>query len=257
MAKDLAIVPIEVVTAILANAGEDLILVGGQSLALWMNRYGVRMPAEFAYVSRDIDFLTRSITDTASVRRLAETLGGRCAFPTKRVAAFTALVGQAIRELPDGRVYNIDVMHKMWGAGDDVWSRAVLTGEPPNRFRVLHPLDVLKSRLDNLHGLKEKQTELGHAQLVAAIGVGRGFLREAASLESKEVKRPLTLRYVSFIEKLATADAGKKVAARYGIHVADAIEPGAVRNREFHEKRLPQLVALMSPARRKEISGGA
>lgn len=251
--KRQAVIPKEVVTTLLEAAGEDLVLVGGQSLSFWMDRYGVRMPAEFSFVSRDVDFLASSAADAESVKRLARTLGGYSVFPPKR-AALTSLVGQAVKEISEEEVYNVDVLHKMWGASDDVRGRAILIDDPPLRYRVLHPLDVLKSRLDNLYGLKEKQNELGMAQLRASVEVAQAFQREAAAVENvASAKRPTTLRYVGFIEKLATDDAGKKVASRYGIHVADAVEPAAVPGKEFREKRLPQLGKLMSAARRREL----
>ena len=257
MTKQQAVVPPDVVGKLLAAAGPGLVLVGGQSLAVWMARYGVRMPGGFEYVSKDVDFLAESAADSESVLRLARVLGGRSAFPRRR-AALTSLVGQAILDISDTEVFNVDVLHTMWGASrEDVRARALSIRDGGLEYRVLHPLDVLKSRLDNLYGLPSKQTPLGKAQLIAGIEVAQAFLRETAALEPKEARRPATLRYVGFIEKLATDDAGKKVAMRYGIHVADAIEPDAVRNKEFREKRLPQLVRLMSPSRRKEISAGA
>lgn len=256
-AKRQAIIPTELVDELLAAAGDDLVLIGGQSLATWMGRYGVSMPGGFEYVSKDVDFLTTSRADKASVKRLARALGGRAAFPHER-AAFTSLVGQAIRDLSEDEVFNVDVLYTMWGADSkQVRSRALRVEEDELTYRVLHPLDVLKSRLDNLHGLAEKQNDLGKAQLGAAIDVARAFLREAASLEPREARRPATLRYVGFIQSLATGPAGKKVASKYGIHVADAVEPDAVRTKEFREKMLPRLLPLMSPARRKEISGRA
>jgi hypothetical protein len=253
-AKRQATIPRQIVDELLAAAGDDLVLIGGQSLATWMGRYGVAMPGGFDFVSRDVDFLAASRGDKASVKRLARALGGRAAFPPER-AAFTSLIGQAIRELSEDEVFNVDVLHAMWGAEtDQVRNRAQHVRDGELEYRVLHPLDVLKSRLDNLHGLKEKQNDLGKAQLVAAIDVARAYLREQAALEPREAKRPVTLRYVGFIQNLAMTAAGKKVATRHGIHVADAIEPDAVRSKEFREKTLPRLVPLMSPARRREIS---
>jgi hypothetical protein len=256
MKREQAAIPWAIVEHLLGAAGPDLILIGGQSLAVWMGRYDVAMPAGFGYVSKDVDFLARSAADHESVRRLADVLGGRAEFPLLR-AALTSLVGQAIKNVSESEVFNVDVLHKMWGAKDDIRDRAITVMNGETEYRILHPLDVLKSRLDNLYGLKEKQTELGRAQLVAAIAVTQAFLREAGALEPSGTRRPATLRYVRFIEKLATDDAGKKVAKRDGIHVADAIEPEAIRSKEFREKMLPRLARLMSPARRKEISASA
>lgn len=252
-AKRQAIVPEDVVDKLLGAASTRLVLVGGQALKVWMDRYRVAMPGGFTYVSRDVDFLAESARDTDDVRRLARALGGHTVFPRRR-AALTALVGQVVLDRPDGEVFNVDVLHRVYGTDADIRSRAVEIREPRMTYRVMHPLDVLKSRVDNLYGLAEKQNELGSAQLVAAVAVARAFLCEAATLEHERTdRRPITLRYVGFIEEVATGDAGKKVARRYGIHVADAVEPDAVPSREFREKKLPQLARLMSNARRSEL----
>ncbi len=58
------------------------------------------------------------------------------------------------------------------------------------------------------------------------------------------------------LERLALSDAGRKVAKRYGVHVADAIDPGPVVHIEsFMSRKLPQLLNLMSAARRTELRG--
>jgi hypothetical protein len=249
-----AIVPLEVVRKLLREAAAGLVLVGGQALKVWVERYEVTLPPEFAYVSRDVDFLTESAGDADAVRRLARALGGRALFP-KRRAALTALVGQAVKDLAEDEVLNVDVLHRVFGADDALRARAVeVQLEADLSARVMHPLDVLKSRLDNLHGLREKQNELGKAQLCAAIAMARAFQREAAAAEKRvSARRPTTLRYATFIERLALSAAGKKVASRYRIHIADAIEPSAVPSREFRYKKLPTLGRLMSDARRAEL----
>jgi len=99
----------------------------------------------------------------------------------------------------------------------------------------------------------QKRTELGKAQLASAIDVARAFQREAADTYDVSPRRPVTLRYASFSERLAFGSAGKKVAVRYGLHVAEAIEPGAISSHEFREKKLAKLAPLMSDARRREL----
>jgi hypothetical protein len=171
------------------------------------------------------------------------------------------LVGQVLKDLPDGNYVNIDVMFRIYGdmATEAIASRAVLAENPAGRFRVMHPLDVLQGRLENVHGLSAKQDEHGVAQLRLGIDISRKFLRDIASQEATgadKSNRPVVLRHLARIETLALSDAGRKVAKRYGLHVADAIDPAPVVHIEpFASKKLPQLLKLMSAARRAELQG--
>ena len=246
--KRLAVAPTHVVESLLRATGSRLIVVGGQALAIWMDRFGVEMPGRIPYVSRDIDFLAESAADVEEVHRLARVLGGQAIIPRRR--ALTALVGQAVRHVSDTEFINVDVVHRVLGADSALRARAVEVSYRDMTFRVMHPLDVLKSRLDNLYSLTEKQNDLGEAQLHAAIAVVRAFLLD---LPKGSSRRPVALKYVKFIERLARGDAGRKVARRFGIHVADAIEPAAIASTTFRTKKLPRLVRMMSDARRKAL----
>ncbi len=245
-----AIVPREIVDRLLAVAGPDVVLVGGQALKFWVERYEVRMPPKLAFVSRDVDFLAPAATAADAVNRFARVLAGRPVFPPRR-GALTALVGQAVRELSSDEVFNVDVLHRVFGADKRVHERAVTLVVGSVSFRVMHALDVLKSRLDNLYSLTEKQNDLGDAQLRAAVAVGRAFLLDPSA--RSDAPRPPTLRYARFIEALARSDAGRKVAARRHIHVADAIEPSAIPNEQFRHENLPRLARLMSVERRRAL----
>ena len=95
------------------------------------------------------------------------------------------------------------------------------------------------------------------AQLSVAIDVARKFVADIASQEAgdmEESARPVALRHLARIERLAMSDAGRKVAKRHGIHVADAIDPAPVSHMgQFMTKKLPRLLNLMSPQRRAEL----
>ena len=124
----------------------------------------------------------------------------------------------------------------------------------------MHPLDVLQGRLENVYGLVEKQDEHGIAQLQLAIAMVREFLRDIASQEAGLLRetvrrRPVTLRHLRRIGALALSDAGRKVAKRYNVHVADAIDPVPLLHIEsFAAKKLPQLLPLMSSERQAQIT---
>jgi len=232
-------------------AGED-ILIGGQALALWIEHYEIAVPEGVAAVSRDIDFLTDSPNSRESVERYAVALRGKTFFPSRR--AMTSLVGQAFLLLPDDEYINVDVLWRLVGlTAEQVRSRAVTAERADVSFRVMHELHVLHSRLINLHELKEKQNEKGQMQLRLAIDVAREFLRvEAAKYSIEETgagRSPLQPLFKE-VTKLARDDAGRKVAQRHGIHVADAIDPSLIPAGPFWDRQWPQLAELMSPGYR-------
>lgn len=189
--KSEAVTPPATIQKLLDVGGDSLVLVGGQALAFWVDRYGLPhqhpdLPAKVVGLNGD------------TVR--------------KRAVKITSDKGQSA-------------------------------------FLVMHPLDVLHSRLANLHQLADKQNDKGRMQLALAIEVGREFLRSAAK-EAKPAEtaagRSPVQAYVSAIERMATDDAGRKVAERHGLHVADAIDPHLIPPGPFWTKRWPALKKLMS-----------
>jgi hypothetical protein len=253
-----AVTPPEIIEELLETAGEDLVLVGGQALAFWCEHFAIASaPSQLAAITNDVDFLSKSAADTHAVRKLAKALAGTAHFPSE--AALTALVGQAMRDISDEEFLNVDVIFKVFGLDAATVRKRAVRIVPPGGapFFVMHELDVLASRLANLYKLKEKQNAKGKMQLALSIDVARAFLREEArkAKPSETAEgRSLVQHYVSQIEKLAMDDAGRKVAARYDVHVADAIDPLLVPPGLFWEKRWPVLRELMSASYRETIT---
>lgn len=246
-------VPPELLERILELAGIDMILVGGQALAFWAAYY--HAPAPAIAITKDVDLLGTK----ADVERLARGLDAKAVFPHR--IATTILAGRVLKDLPGGGYVNIDVMFRVYGslAAEAIAGRAVLAENPAGRFRVMHPIDVLQGRLENVYGLAEKQDEHGVAQLRLAIDIARAFVCDIASRETTDaddLARPVVLRHLARLETLSLSDAGRKVAKRFGVHVADAIDPRPVGGiKSFVSKKLPQLLKLMSAARRAELQG--
>lgn len=89
----------------------QMVLVGGQALAFWMDYYRVR-PGAGAEITSDGDVLG-TLEDA---RLLARRLGGKLRVPPPR--ALTALVAQVRLPLPsDALERNIDVLHKLYDLG--------------------------------------------------------------------------------------------------------------------------------------------
>jgi hypothetical protein len=91
--------------------------------------------------------------------------------------------------VPDGGIQQIDFLSSVAGLDTaSIEARAVnlvlANGAP---IRVLHPLDVLESRLRNLDLLPSKQNAVGRALLKLAVGVMAKFLRVLLVEESERV----------------------------------------------------------------------
>lgn len=257
-ARTEAVTPPETVQKLLDAAGPDLVLVGGQALAFWVSHYGVNLrDSAVPAISNDVDFLSRSAADRESVRRFASAIQGQAIYPNK--SALTALVGQAVLNVSDDEYINVDVVFKVIGLrGETVRKRAVKNAAAGDRqaYFVMHPLDVLQSRLANLYQLQDKQNDKGRMQLALAIDVARAFLQSearAAAPVDVAAGRGSIQRFVSAIERMAMEDAARKVAKRYDLHVADAIDPRIIPAGPFWTKRWPALSKLMSPGYRTTI----
>lgn len=260
-----AFMPADMVRRVLAAAGTDVVLVGGQALAFWMDRYGIE-PTDTSVpaVTRDVDFFTHDAAQGRSLHAFAKAIGGQPAFATPE--AITALVGSAVAPAEPGRVYNVDLLHSVVGLKRKALVENAVHVELPglaSELRVMHPLDVLQSRNANLHTLADKQDAVGQMQLRLAIKVARRYLEETidgietSRLAARAIERA-TLDAIGGVIGYASEDAAKKNAARYGIHLADTIPAWRVRSATFWTRQWPHVRERMSPgyAARCELLAG-
>lgn len=101
----------------------------------------------------------------------------------------TALVGQAYRQLPGNEILNVDVLWSVFGFEEGtVRQNAVKVMLEDMSFLVMHPMDVLRSRLINLFKLHDKQNEGGLSQLRFGVDVMRAHLQaESAQITDKDL----------------------------------------------------------------------
>lgn len=163
----------------------DIVLIGGQALNLWVERYAVGC-AELREIapltSKDIDFFGSA----AHAEVCAKLVGGTC----HTFGHGNRTVAAGVVTTPDG--IEIDLVHTPLGvAPDDIARRAI---QLPS-VRVMHPLHVLMSRAANVVHIP-RTDEHSLMQLRAAVYVVREFIEE--TLRETTVRVALRLNEWAF-----------------------------------------------------------
>jgi hypothetical protein len=104
---------------------------------------------------------------------------------------------------------------------------------------LLHPLDVLESRLRNLDALSSKQNAVGVAQARLAVSVVRAFIEDYMNAAGD----PRTVRQaVKRVEKLALDSRLSRVAFTYDIDVLAAVPVERIAYSRFREEQWPRVL---------------
>ena len=224
------------VVEILRASEHIAILVGGQALAIWASFYHVAIPAALtAHVTRDADFIGSA--DTALIVK-----GGLSNKDWKleqvRPGAPSPASAQLRLETEHG-IKEIDFLGSIVGLHtDDVRRRAVPLGLPGGyAVTVLHPLDVLASRLHNLAEIPEKRNDKGVAQAQLAIGIAGAFLRDTAAHRTER-------KLFNEIERMRIVVMNDAVAAtcrQYALDVLSCVPLDRITNENFKNRRWPQI----------------
>jgi hypothetical protein len=113
-------------------------------------------------------------------------------------------------------------------------------------YRLIHPIDVLDSRIQNLHVLPEKRTDIGIAQGRLAVGVVRAFIRQEVATRDERVG----LKLLERIADIASDIAAVRVFLLYGIDPLKAVPLEDFRTTSaLHKVRWPQIVAEVGERR--------
>ncbi|MGA7540073.1 MAG: hypothetical protein WBW93_15060 [Steroidobacteraceae bacterium] len=170
------------VRQILENSNEDAVLVGGQALALWSQIYHVRPPHELSGgISADIDFIG-SVSAAKTLGRALNRSGGSWKLHEVDPDDATPQTAKLSLTVKDEGYKEIDFLWAIVGVNtDQVKTRAVEMRLPglSRGVKIIHPLDLLTSRLQNLAHIPEKRDAQGVAQGRLAISVVRAFISQA------------------------------------------------------------------------------
>jgi hypothetical protein len=194
-----------------------------------MDRYGIVAPG--ATISNDGDALGR----LEDAQRIARTLRAAVRAPDSR--ALTSLVAQIrVPAGADGRVRNVDVLHLLYTVGGLRKSRefteAVIRDsvemewKPGHRIRVMHPLHVLDSRIQNTAGLLADKGPHVLTQATWAIAVAREAMLRVLDRADEHARLGAMIRQV---HNLARSRAGRHLLREHGIDVLDAVPVAQIR----------------------------
>lgn len=229
------------------------LLVGGQSLAFWAQYFQIRPLDELAVnVTLDADFLGgRDIARNVSQSLKAD--GWKlweASFDdaTAQSAKLSKLVeGQGIKQ--------IDFLSSIIGLDtEQIKKRAVeLTLPAGTPLLVLHPLDVLASRLHNLAALPSKRNSQGIAQARLAIDVVRSFLEQLTKSADDDPRK--LLNAVERVVQIAQDKRLERVMYQYELDPLAAVPVGQIDVDEFRARRWPQILKYSEERRRAHLQG--
>jgi hypothetical protein len=233
----------EDVQKILSICSPRGLLVGGQALAFWADHLQVERPANLVSgVTADADF----IGDSALAKDLARRLGWKIWIPA--LDDSTPQTGKVTHRTKRGEVKQVDFLSGVVGLTTKDLARRAIEMEMPNigRLRVIHPIDVLDSRIQNLHLLPEKRTDAGIAQARLAVDVVRAFIRQEVATRDERA----SLKLLERVADIAGDIAAVRVFLLYGIDPLKGIPLEDFRTTSaLHKVRWPQIVAEVGEKR--------
>jgi hypothetical protein len=233
----------EDVQKILSICSPRGLLVGGQALAFWADHLQVERPVTLVSgVTADADF----IGDSALAKDLARRLGWQIWIPALDDA--TPQTGKVTHRTKSGEVKQVDFLSGVVGLTTKDLARRAIEMEMPDigHLRVIHPIDVLDSRIQNLHVLPEKRTDAGIAQARLAVDVARAFIRQEVATRDERAG----LKLLERVADIAGDIAAVRVFLLYGIDPLKAVPLEDFRTTSaLHKVRWPQIVAEVGEKR--------
>ena len=228
---------LEDVQKILSICSPRGLLVGGQALAFWADHLQVDRPVDLiSGVTADADF----IGDCTLAKDLARRLGWQIWIPALDDA--TPQTGKVTHRTKSGQVKQVDFLSGVVGLSTkDLVRRAIEMKMPKvGHLRLIHPIDVLDSRIQNLHLLPEKRTDAGIAQGRLAVDVARAFIRQEVATRDEKAGIKLLER----VAEIAGDIAAIRVFLLYDIDPLKAVPLEDFRTTTaLHKVRWPQIVA--------------
>ncbi len=194
-------------------AGEPYVLIGGQAVNYWAERYLAAEPELKKlqpFTSEDIDFKGGH----ADVQLIARQLGLNPSYPSK--VAMTALSGFILFQIGDLKS-NIEVVRRIPGISDSVETPAIQTEWEGNTIRVLDPVSLLACKLELAATVsQERRRDVVHLKMM--VPCVRAFLAEFLErVELGQLSVRGWLGAANQVLKLTTSIRARKISDKYQI----------------------------------------
>ena len=195
---------------------------------------------------REIAILAKIAGDSVLAQDLARCLGWKIWIPA--LDDSTPQTGKVTHRTKSGQVKQVDFLSGVVGLTTKDLIRRAIEMEMPDigHLRVIHPIDVLDSRIQNLHLLPEKRTAAGIAQGQLAVDVARAFIRQEVATRDERAG----LKLLERVADIAGDIAAVRVFLLYGIDPLKAVPLEDFRTSSaLHKVRWPQIVAEVGKKR--------
>jgi hypothetical protein len=230
-------------------AGTHAVLVGGQAVAFWADRYRAQIPElvedPTVFVSSDVDFLGGK----EDARACSIVLGGQVYLQDAPFDSIPINAAQVVFVDSIGETRKIDFLINLCGTkrADEIVARAVLAEIEEGRgIQIMDPITCLRTRLANISRLGLGRTDAKSLQQArVAVWAAREWLRDAAMLDQKEAKKAIEALFAYALHH----DHAQEAALVHGIEAFDAITPDPRLPERFHSIRFPQMQDLIEKSR--------
>lgn len=233
--------PEDAAVLIAQTRSANTVLVGGQAVAFWMDYFDIA--SRLAALTKDIDYL--------GTQKEAKLAAKRLSFPHKlKVATLddpprnTALLSVAMQGYAEPVL--IDYLSGIVGLDTKQVARSAVTIEfEEEHLRVIHPLQLLQSKIWNLYQLTEKRTPEGVEQARLAIEIARAFIAKQCGTGQREL-----LKAVEAVARFAATAPARYARDNYGLDCLSAIPEAVLKEgvlpQAFLGRRWPQILANVS-----------